>query len=101
MRAESAVDEHGKTQGDENKGACIEGGGHFCGGGLQVGSEDRGRIGNKGDEEEKAAIGEMKTRVGAMHIAKNGVVMHPHDEDSEETGDQREIAGPELQQGFA
>src|SRR6266702_2807335 len=43
----------------------------------------------------------METRVGAMDVAENGVMMHPHDEDSEEASHQSEIAGPELQQGFA
>src|ERR1700757_1702585 len=36
-----------------------------------------------------------------MDVAENRVVMHPHDEDGEEAGDEGEIAGPELQQRFA
>ena len=43
----------------------------------------------------------MQARIGAVDIAENRVVMHPHDEDGEEARDQGEIAGPELQERFA
>ncbi len=49
LGAEGAVDKNGKTDGDENEGAGVERGGHFCGGGLQVGGEDGSWIGNESD----------------------------------------------------
>jgi len=43
----------------------------------------------------------VQARIGAVDVAEDGVMMHPHDEDGEETGDKSEIAGPELEEGLA
>jgi hypothetical protein len=68
---------------------------------LQISGEDGSWIGDEGDQEKQAAVAEVEARIGAMDIAEDGVVMHPHDEDGEEAGDESEITGPELQEGFA
>ena len=42
----------------------------------------------------------MEAGIGTVNVAENRVVMHPHDEDGEEAGDQGEVTGPELQKRF-
>jgi hypothetical protein len=101
VRTESAVNKQSKAERHENERAGVKRGSHVCGGRQQVGGEDRGRVGDEGDREEQAAVAEVQARIGAVDIAENSVVMHPHDEDGEEAGDQREVAGPKLQERFS
>src|SRR5260370_41352153 len=101
MRAEGDVNKQAKVQRDQDEGSSVESGSHFCGGRMQISGKDGGWIGDESNQQEQTAVAEVQARIGAVNVTENGVVMHPHDEDSEEAGDQGEIAGPQLKEGFA
>jgi len=42
----------------------------------------------------------MEEDVGAGDVADEGVVVNPHDEDGEETGDEADVVGPLVEKGF-